>query len=85
VKSKPGRFMLTNRGTLFLDEIGSTSPAFQADLMRVPESGEFIPLGDTRTLKADFRIVAAANQDLKKMVREGGFRQDLFGARKNRA
>jgi PAS domain S-box-containing protein len=78
VKSKPGRFMLANKGTLFLDEIGSTSPAFQADLLRVLESGEFVPLGDTRTLKADFRIVAAANQDMKKLVREGGFRQDLF-------
>jgi len=78
MKSKPGRFMLAHKGTLFLDEIGSTSPAFQADLLRVLESGEFIPLGDTRTLKADFRIVAAANQDLKKMLREGGFRQDLF-------
>ena len=78
VKSKPGRFMLAHKGTLFLDEIGSTSPSFQADLLRVLESGEFVPLGDTRTLKADFRIVAAANQDLKKMVRDGGFRQDLF-------
>jgi PAS domain S-box-containing protein len=78
VKSKPGRFMLAHKGTLFLDEIGSTSPAFQADLLRVIESGEFVPLGDTRTLKADFRIVAAANEDLKKMVRDGGFRQDLF-------
>lgn len=78
VKSKPGRFMLANKGTLFLDEIGSTSPSFQADLLRVLESGEFIPLGDTRTLKADFRIVSAANQDLKKMVRDGTFRQDLF-------
>jgi len=78
VRSKPGRFMLAHKGTLFLDEIGSTSPAFQADLLRVLESGEFMPLGDTRTMKADFRIVAAANQDLKKMVRQGGFRQDLF-------
>jgi PAS domain S-box-containing protein len=78
VKSKPGRFMLAHKGSLFLDEIGSTSPAFQADLLRVLESGEFIPLGDTRTLKADFRIVAAANQDLKKLAFEGGFRKDLF-------
>ena len=78
VKSKPGRFMLAHKGTLFLDEIGSTSPAFQADLLRVLEGGEFTPLGDTRTLKADFRIVAAANQDLKKFGQEGGFRMDLF-------
>jgi len=78
VKSKPGRFMLAHKGSLFLDEIGNTSPAFQADLLRVLESGEFIPLGDTRTLKADFRIVAAANQDLKKLAFEGGFRKDLF-------
>ncbi len=78
VKSKPGRFMLAHKGTLFLDEIGSTSPAFQADLLRVLESGEFIPLGDSRTLKADFRIVAAANQDLKKLAFDGGFRKDLF-------
>jgi|WetSurMetagenome_2_1015567.scaffolds.fasta_scaffold14854_8 PAS domain S-box-containing protein len=78
VRSKPGRFMLAHKGTLFLDEIGSTSPAFQADLLRVLESGEFMPLGDTRTLKADFRIVAAANQDLKKLAFEEGFRKDLF-------
>jgi len=78
VRSKPGRFMLAHKGTLFLDEIGSTSPAFQAELLRVLESGEFMPLGDTRTLKADFRIVAAANQDLKKLAFEEGFRKDLF-------
>ena len=66
--SKPGRFMLAHKGTIFLDEIGSTTAAFQADLLRVLDTGEFIPLGDTRTLKADFRIVAAANQDIKKMA-----------------
>jgi len=76
--SKPGRFMLAHKGTIFLDEIGSTTAAFQADLLRVLDTGEFIPLGDTRTLKADFRIVAAANQDIKKMAMNGQFRQDLY-------
>lgn len=77
-RAKPGRFLLADKGTLFLDEICNTSLSFQADLLRVLEEGEFTPLGDTRPLQADFRVIAATNRDLKKMVREGTFREDLF-------
>lgn len=78
VKNKAGRVLLANKGTLFLDEIASTSLAFQADLLRVLEDGEFTPLGDTKGVKADFRLVTATNQDLKDLVHEGKFREDLY-------
>ncbi len=78
MRNKPGRFLLANGGTIFLDEISSTSLAFQADLLRVLEKGEFTPLGGTKTMKADFRVVAATNLVLKKMVREDKFREDLY-------
>ena len=78
LKNKPGRFLLANKGTLFLDEIGTTSPAFQADLLRVLEEGEFMPLGETKALKIDVRVVTATNIDLKKLVLEGRFREDLY-------
>lgn len=77
-RDKPGRFFLADRGTLFLDEISSTSTAFQADLLRVLEQGEFVPLGDTRPTRTDFRVVAATNKDLKSMMKEGSFREDLY-------
>ena len=78
MKNKPGRFFLANKGTLFLDEIGTTLPAFQADLLRVLEDGEFMPLGETKALKVDVRVVAASNVDLKKLVSQGRFREDLY-------
>jgi PAS domain S-box-containing protein len=78
VKNKAGRILLANKGTLFLDEIASTSLAFQADLLRVLEDGEFTPLGDTKTVKADFRLVTATNQHLRDLVHEGKFREDLY-------
>jgi PAS domain S-box-containing protein len=78
LRNKPGRFLLANKGTLFLDEIGTTSPAFQADLLRVLEDGEFIPLGETKALKVDVRVVAATNVNLKKLVLQGRFREDLY-------
>ncbi len=77
-KNKPGRFLLADKGSLFLDEISSTSTAFQADLLRVLEQREFIPLGDTKPTKTDFRVVAATNRDLKTMMKEGSFREDLY-------
>lgn len=77
-RNKPGRFSLANGGTIFLDEIANTSLAFQADLLRVLETGEFTPLGETKTFKADFRIIAATNMSLKKLVHEGKFRDDLY-------
>jgi len=78
LRNKPGRFLLANKGTLFLDEIGTTSPAFQADLLRVLEDGEFMPLGETKALKVDVRVVAATNVDLKKLILQGRFREDLY-------
>ncbi|MEM4721109.1 MAG: sigma 54-interacting transcriptional regulator [Candidatus Methanomethylicaceae archaeon] len=78
LKNKPGRFLLANKGTLFLDEIGTTLPTFQADLLRVLEDGEFTPLGETKALKVDVRVVAATNVDLKKLVLQGRFREDLY-------
>jgi len=78
VRDKPGRFFLADKGTLFLDEISSTSPSFQADLLRILEGGEFSPLGDTRTIRSDFRLVTATNLELKRLVREEKFREDLY-------
>lgn len=78
MRNKPGRFLLANKGTLFLDEICNTSTAFQSDLLRVLEDGEFTPLGETKTIKADFRVVTATNLDLKKLVQEEKFREDLY-------
>jgi two-component system response regulator HydG len=75
---KEGRFLLAHRGTLFLDEVGELSPATQAKILRVLQNKEFEPLGSTRTLKVDVRIIAATNRDLEAMVREGNFREDLF-------
>ena len=78
VRNKAGRFSLANKGTLFLDEIASTSLAFQAVLLRVLEDGEFTSLGDTKTTKADFRLVTASNLDLRDLLQEGKFRKDLY-------
>ncbi len=78
LRNKPGRFSLANNGTLFLDEIASTAQSFQADLLRVIEDGEFTPLGGTESQRADFRLITATNLDLKKMVQEGRFRDDLY-------
>jgi two-component system, NtrC family, response regulator PilR len=78
VANRQGRVEQANRGTLFLDEIGTMSPALQAKLLRVLQSREFERVGDSQTIKVDVRIVAATNSDLKKMVSEGAFREDLF-------
>ena len=77
-RDKPGRFSLAHGGTILLDEIGDVSPAFQAKLLRVLQEGEIQPLGSTRTLNVDVRVVAATNRDLGQMVREGRFREDLY-------
>jgi transcriptional regulator with GAF, ATPase, and Fis domain len=75
---KDGRFVLAHHGSLFLDEVGELSPPLQAKLLRVLQAREFEPLGSTRTIKVDVRIIAATNRDLEKMVRAGGFRDDLY-------
>jgi DNA-binding NtrC family response regulator len=78
VANRQGRIEQANRGTLFLDEIGTMSPALQSKLLRVLQSREFERVGDSQTVKVDVRVVAATNSDLKKMVDEGEFREDLF-------
>ncbi|MGV1098275.1 sigma 54-interacting transcriptional regulator [Thiovibrio sp. JS02] len=75
---KPGRFALAEKGTIFLDEIGDISPSLQLKLLRVLQEKEYEPLGSTVTRKADVRVIAATNKDLKSRVAEGRFRDDLF-------
>lgn len=77
-KLKKGRFELADSGTLFLDEIGDISPSMQVKLLRVLQEGEFERVGGEITIKTDVRIIAATNRDLKKMIQEEKFRQDLF-------
>ncbi|MEM7448084.1 MAG: sigma-54 dependent transcriptional regulator [Myxococcota bacterium] len=74
---RDGRITQAAGGTLFLDEIGDLSPQVQVKLLRVLQEGEFEPLGG-RTMRADFRLVAATNRDLKQAVAEGDFREDLY-------
>jgi transcriptional regulator with PAS, ATPase and Fis domain len=77
-QTKMGRIGMADHGTLFLDEIGELSLGLQVKLLRVLQSREYSPVGDTRVLKADVRVVAATNMDLEKAVAEGNFRQDLY-------
>ncbi len=77
-RDKPGRFALAEGGTLFLDEIGELTPALQVKLLRVLQEHEYEPLGGTRAVKADVRILCATNRDLSAMIAEGLFRQDLY-------
>jgi DNA-binding NtrC family response regulator len=78
IKDKKGLFEEANGGTIFLDEIGEMPAELQAKLLRVLESGEFIKVGDTKTLKVNVRIIAATNRDLQKEIEAGRFRSDLF-------
>src|SRR5215204_4442842 len=75
---KKGKFALADGGTIFLDEIGTMSPALQAKLLRVLQEREFEPLGSERTQKVDVRVIAATNRDLRQMVAEGKFQEDLY-------
>ena len=76
--SKPGLFELADKGMLFLDEIGELQLQTQVKLLRVLDGQPFYRLGGHRKIRVDVRIVAATNQDLEAMVKEGRFRQDLF-------
>jgi transcriptional regulator with PAS, ATPase and Fis domain len=77
-KDKPGRFALAEGGTIFLDEIGDISPAMQARLLRVLQERVFEPLGGVKQVKMDVRVIAATNKDLRRLVRKGTFREDLY-------
>ncbi|MEQ8704356.1 MAG: sigma 54-interacting transcriptional regulator [Phaeodactylibacter sp.] len=76
--AKTGRFELADKGTIFLDEIGEVSLRIQSQLLRILQEGEFERVGGVETLSVDVRIIAATNRDLRKMVTEKKFREDLY-------
>ena len=78
IASKKGLFEVADQGTIFFDEISTVSTETQAKLLRVIQEREFMRLGGTETIKVDVRILAASNEDLRQLVREGRFREDLF-------
>jgi len=78
IKDKPGKVEVANGGTLFLDEIGDLPLHLQVKILNLIQEKEFERIGDVRPRKADVRIIAATNRDLKKLVEEGKFRRDLF-------
>jgi DNA-binding NtrC family response regulator len=78
VTSRKGYFETANKGTIFFDEVGTISQETQAKLLRVIQEREFMPVGSNETVKVDVRIIAATNAELKKLVDEGKFREDLY-------
>ena len=76
--SKEGRVELAHQGTLFLDEIATLAPALQSKLLRVLEERALTRLGGKKSIRVDFRLVCATNEDLEEMVRDGRFREDLY-------
>jgi len=78
IASKKGYFEVADRGTIFFDEIGNISLETQVKLLRVIQEKEFTPLGSTDPIKVDVRILAATNADLRKLVEDGRFREDLY-------
>ena len=78
IASKKGLFEVANRGTIFLDEIGTMSMDTQSKILRVLQDRKFMHLGGVHEIQADVRIIAATNVDLKQLVREGRFRDDLY-------
>ena len=76
--TKRGKFALADGGSIFLDEIGTMSPAIQSKLLRVLQEREFEPLGSERTQRVDLRVIAATNRDLKQMVADAKFQEDLY-------
>ncbi len=77
-RDKPGRFVLADGGTVLLDEIADMPLPLQAKLLRVLQEGEVQPLGSTRTLSVDVRVISSTNRPLKQMVEQGQFREDLY-------
>ncbi len=78
IASRKGYFEIANRGTIFFDEVGTIGMETQTKLLRVIQEREFMPLGSTEVVRVDVRILAATNADLRKLVDEGRFREDLY-------
>jgi transcriptional regulator with GAF, ATPase, and Fis domain len=78
VANRKGKFALADGGTIFLDEIGTLAPTVQAKLLRVLQEREFEPLGAERSERVDLRVIVATNRDLKQMVADGKFQEDLY-------
>ncbi len=78
IEDRPGLFALADGGTLFLDEVGELASETQVKLLRVLESGEYVPVGGRETRTCNVRLVAATNRDLQAMVKAGTFREDLY-------
>jgi DNA-binding NtrC family response regulator len=78
VSQREGRFSVAHQGSIFLDEIGDMSPNLQVKLLRVLQDRSFEPVGSSKTLSVDVRVIAATNQDLETAIRERRFREDLF-------
>ncbi len=78
VANRKGLFEVAHRGTIFFDEIGTIGPEIQIKLLRVLQDREFMPVGSNESIKVDVRLIAATNADLKKLVDDGRFREDLY-------
>jgi len=78
IEKKLGRFEIANQGTLFLDEIAELSLATQAKILRFLEEKSFYRVGGSKNIKVDVRLICATNKDLKQMIKNGSFREDLF-------
>ncbi|MBF0136659.1 MAG: sigma 54-interacting transcriptional regulator [Magnetococcus sp. DMHC-1] len=78
IKNRMGRFQMADKGTIFLDEIGDIPHSMQTRLLRIIQEREFEPVGESRTVKVNVRIITATNRDLQKRILEGEFREDLY-------
>ena len=78
IYNRKGRFEMADSGTIFLDEIATISPKMQIELLRVLETKSFMRVGGNKEISSDFRVICATNRDLKSMVDQGTFREDLF-------
>src|SRR5438552_844505 len=78
IQTRKGYFEVANHGTIFFDEVGTIAPETQVKLLRVIQEKEFQPLGSNETIRVDVRIIAATNIELRKLVDEGKFREDLY-------